>query len=185
MSDSQAVETPEVVGSMTEDQLERWSSLTSEEQLEFFEAESRKSGRGGTLEPVSWEEALASSTEATPDIEVAKRKRALVDVPFVIKNIKINQGQWGPFVTFTAITQTPIIQGSESNAVIVNDSSPNGLASQVVEIAKKHGMCEESGVLIKSGLKESIYYVDNDTRKVVGKVPVANSFQQSTFYLNL
>lgn len=175
----------EVVGTgMTQEQLEKWSTLTSEEQLEFFEQESRRSGG---MEPVSWDEALATAEEATPDIEVQKRKGALVDVPFIIKNIKINMGAWGPFVTFTAITQTPLIQGSESNAVIVNDSSKSGLAAQIVEVAKKHGLCEGpgQGVLVKGGLRESKYYIDKDTRKVVGKLPLANSQPASTFYLNL
>lgn len=170
---------------MTQEQLERWSKMSSEEQLEFFEQESRRSG--STDAPVSWDDALATVDEATPDIEVARRKSALVDVPFIIRNIRINPGQWGLFVTFTAITQTPIIQGSESNSVIVNDSSKNGLAGQVVQLAQKHGLCNNGtdGILIKHGLRESVYYVDNDTKKVVGKLPVANSFRASTFYLNL
>jgi hypothetical protein len=183
MSDSTSTDPiePEVMQEtgMTQDQIERWASLTSEEQLEFFEQEARKGG----LEPVSWDEALQDATEAVPDVEVMKRKRALVDVPFIITNIKINQGQWGLFVTFTAITQTPIIQGSESNAVIVNDSSKGGLAGQVAELGKKHGA--DARILIKKGLRESIYYCDNDTKKVVSKVPIANTFQASTFYLNL
>lgn len=158
---------------VTEEEAANWQSYTSAEQLEILQR-----NQGSKMANVSFEDALAGATKAETNVDLYSNeaKRALVGVPFVIRHIQVNQGQFGPFVSLTCS-----VKGHEKTAII-NDGS-TGIAAQTVELIKEHGV--DNPILIEKGLKESQYYVDKDTRKVVGKTPQPNSFPQSTFYFDI
>jgi hypothetical protein len=151
-----------------------WSDMTSDEQLAMFEQKALSQ-----FENVSFEDALKEAVQVRPEIEVI-RKRSLVDVPFIVRRVRINMGEFGPFVSLVCVTEHPV-PGSDGTTVVINDGS-TGIARQVVAIAKQHGT--EKPLYFPKGLRESVYYIDKDTRQVVGKQPKPNSIPASTFYFN-
>lgn len=166
---------PEPVEPEEDDEEEvSWSELSTDEQLEMFEKQALSK-----FENVSFEDALKSAVQVRPEVEVVK-KRSLVDVPFVVRQIRINMGEFGPFVSLVCVTEHPV-PGAESTTIVINDGS-TGLARQIVAIAKQYGT--EKPLFFPKGLRESTYYIDKDTRMVVGKQPKPNSIPASTFYLN-
>lgn len=146
-----------------------WSEMSTQEQLEFFEAQQLSK-----FDKVSFDDALKVATVAKPDVEIAAKK-GLVNVPFVIRQIKLNYGQYGPFVSLVAVTK-------RDENVIINDGG-TGIARQCVELVKNYGT--DSPIVISGGLKESVYYIDKDSRQFVSKNPGhPNTIPASTFYLN-
>jgi hypothetical protein len=146
-----------------------WSEMTTQEQLEFFESQQLSK-----FEKVSFDDALKVATVAKPELEVAS-KRNLIGVPFVIRQIKLHYGQFGAFVSLIAVTK-------RDDQIVINDGS-TGIARQCVDLVKTYGT--DSPVLIQGGLKESVYYIDRDTRQFVSKNPgVENTIPASTFYLD-
>lgn len=154
---------------MSEDEINAWQNMSTQEQLEILERP-----KENQLSDVNFDDLLKDSVEAESSSNVVK-KDTLLGTPFIIRHIKVNEGQFGPFVTLTC-------QLKDNSIVIVNDGS-SGVAAQMSTLIKTYGL--DKPILIKKGLRRSGYYVDNDTKKVVGKTPKPNSFQQFTYYLDI
>lgn len=152
------------------------AKMSSDEQLDFFEQQAMNQ-----FKDVDFTAALNEAVEVRPVIEVLKNKRALVDVPFVCVQVRFNPGEYGIFCSMTCVTQHPV-GDSNSNTIVINDGS-TGLARQMYAIVKENGA--DKPFYFPKGLRESVYYIDKDTRQVVGKSPVPNSIPASTFYLNV
>ena len=146
-------------------------ALSTMEQLEIFERDRQK------MEKVSFADALKDSVTAESGVERLnkEKKDSLVGVPFIITGIRVNQGNYGPFVSITGVDQ------NERNFVL-NDGS-TGIAAQMLSLVEQFGM--DKPIFIKNGLRKSTYYVDKTTLKVVGKEPTANSFEAATYYLDI
>ncbi len=157
--------------SITEDVSPNPDSTTLE-QLEAFQRAKAQVAK------VSFAEALQYAVTAESDVEVLNKdkKDSLIGVPFIITSVRVNAtGNFGPYVTITAVTE------DEKN-IVINDGS-SGIASQMFNLVQEHGV--NKPILIKNGLRKSVYYVDKETGKVVGKEPKPNSFAQSTYYFDI
>lgn len=141
--------------------------LSTYEKLEMLQRE-----RLPQIEQASFDDLLNEAVVAESDVSIAE-KETLLGVPFIIRRINVNTGNFGLFVSLTCATK-------DGRTVVINDGS-TGIAAQIGELVKKYG--DEKPILIPKGLRKSVYYVDQDTRKVVGKKPRPNSFQQVTYYL--
>jgi hypothetical protein len=156
----------------TPDEAENWEKLSTAEQLEVFNR-----GKVGGFAKISFEDALSEAVIAVPDVELFNKdnKDKLVGVPFIILRVHINQGNFGFFVSLTCVTK-------DNKTIVINDGS-SGIASQMAELVQTYGT--DKPISIPKGLKSSTYYVDNDTNKSVGKKPMPNSYQATTFYLDI
>jgi hypothetical protein len=161
-----------IPGNATPEEAANWNSLSTAEQLEVFNRE-----RAGGLDKISFEAALKDAVKAEPDVELFNKenKHQLVGVPFIIRNIRVNQGNFGFFVSLTCVTK-------DNKAIVINDGS-SGIAAQMVGLIQKFGV--DKSILIEKGLKRSDYYVDNDTGHSVGNKPMPNSYLATTFFLNI
>lgn len=148
-----------------------FTGMSTLEQLEIFERQRNTAVR------LSFEDALKEAVVAEADVDVLnkEKKDSLIGEPFIITNIRVNVGNFGPFVTLTAVTK-------DDRSVIINDGS-TGIAAQMLGLVQKFGT--DKNILVKNGLRKSEYYVDKDTGRVVGKEPQPNSFKQATYYLDV
>lgn len=146
-----------------------FGSLSTMEQLEMVHRQK------AAVQKLSFDEALKDSIVAVSDVEIInkERKDTLIGVEFIITKVSVNQGNSGPFVSLTAVTR-------DDRTVVINDGS-SGIASQMFELVSKYGV--DKPIHVPGGLRKSVYYVDKDTLKVVGKEPQPNSFAAATYYL--
>jgi hypothetical protein len=145
--------------------------MSTMEQLEAFERQREQ------FKKVSFAEALKEAVTAESDVERLnkEKKDTLLGVPFIITGIRVNQGDFGPFVSITGVDE------NERNFVI-NDGS-TGIAAQMLSVVQTYGT--DKPILVKNGLRKSEYYVDKETNRVVGKNPTENSFKATTYYLDI
>lgn len=156
----------------TEDEMREWANMSTAEQLEIFQ---RPQGPSlSALEGLNFDDLLQEAEVAKSDVTVLNQddKDQLIGKPFIIVSVKVNQGNFGPFVTLTCL-------GKGNEKFVINDGS-TGIADQMADLVRRFG--PEKPIYVPNGLRRSDYFVDNDTQ-AISKDPRPNSFKQSTYYL--
>lgn len=102
--------------------------------------------------------------------ELLKDKSKLVDVPFMIADVRHYDGQFGGAVAVMLITQQPL-PGFDSCNYVINDGS-TGLYQQVVNMI--YNAKQKTGILCKRGLRASSYDYE---------APDGNIIPATTYYV--
>lgn len=119
----------------------------------------------GPLMPTTWGEFVDSNTGELIEFEGSPwaviKKEALLDVPFIIADVRVYKGKYGdPVVAVMCVTETPL-PGTEKAMYVFNDGS-TGVYEQVVGMIKTTG--KKSGIICKKGLRKSDYtYTEHDS----------------------
>lgn len=113
----------------------------------------------------------------SPDIINKDDKESLIGVPFVVVNVKFNEGDNGDFVSVEGITL-------DNRHIVINDGG-TGIAGQAVELHERYADAEGNirPMLIKRGLRVSRYYFDPNT-KDISKKPKDGYSSAATYYLD-
>lgn len=140
---------------------EKSTEVTTIVEPEDFQAYINKEVQGiGNFVPTSWEDLVSHNDgeiiefEGSPWI-LLKDKSKLVDVPFMIADVRHYEGNYGSAVAIMLLTENPL-PGFEGDAprYVINDGS-TGLYDQVTQmVARSH---KKSGILCPRGLRASNY----------------------------
>lgn len=113
-------------------------------------------------------EVLGSGFEVVP----TKHKGKLVDVGFLILEWNFTQGDKGEFVSLTVVTE-------DNRKLILNDGS-TGIRDQIKEL-EQNGVF--APVLVRKGLRESVYYYDSAEPGTKYKDDAEGREKATTYYL--
>jgi len=117
------------------------------------------------------------SSEMGTGFRILENKDLLVGVPFIIIRVTENEGDYqDSFVSLTLVTQ-------KNEKYVLNDGS-TGIRAQVLDYFTRNPDRVGDPILVKSGLRKSEYYFNENTREVSNK-PQPGFSPAATYYLDL